>query len=181
MVQKLSEGDVKDFFDLGVGETDHLGLRGASHLFLKILANYFSGYACSDFSSLIMRMENPDGGESLLVLKRIPFLSLCEHHVLPISGYISIGYIPDKTITTLGSLGRLVSACTKRLQLQERICAQIALAIEESLSPKGVIVYASARHACVAHSTSIFESVAKRGAFAANTKGEVQEFFSILK
>ncbi|WP_227028931.1 GTP cyclohydrolase I [Neorickettsia sennetsu] len=181
MVQKLSEGDIQDFFGVGVGETDRLGARGASHSFLKMFANYFSGYACSDFSSLVAKMENPDGGESLLVLKRTPFLSFCEHHVLPISGYISIGYIPDKSITSLGSLGRLVSACTKRLQLQERICAQIALAIEESLSPKGVIVYASAKHACVAHNTSVFESVAKRGAFAANTKGEVQEFFSILK
>lgn len=181
MAQKLSEEEIHKFITAIGDDINRPGLRNTSQLFLQTLGRYFSGYESKDLSSVITRLENPDEAESLLVLRKVSFLSFCEHHISPISGVISVGYIPDRSIASLGSLGRLINACTRRLQIQERICSQIASAIEESLSPKGVIVYASAQHSCLKHDVKTFDSVSKRGVFASNTKGEVQEFFSIIK
>lgn len=85
----------------------------------------------------------------MIIEKDIIFYSMCEHHIMPFFGKVAIGYIPDGRVLGLSKLARIVEHFSKRLQLQERLCAQIADAIFENLKPKGVIVYAEAEHLCM--------------------------------
>ncbi|MCL1901096.1 MAG: GTP cyclohydrolase I FolE [Firmicutes bacterium] len=85
----------------------------------------------------------------MVIEKDITFYSMCEHHIMPFFGKIAIGYIPDGKVLGLSKLARIVEHFSKRLQLQERLCAQIADAIFETLKPKGVIIYAEAEHLCM--------------------------------
>ena len=94
-----------------------------------------------------MKGENFD---EIVLVKDIPFYSLCEHHLLPFHGKAHVGYIPqDNRITGISKLVRVVEVFSKRLQLQERLTTQIAEAIEKSIRPKGVIVIIEAEHLCM--------------------------------
>lgn len=85
----------------------------------------------------------------LVIEKDIVFYSMCEHHMLPFYGRVHIGYIPDGEVVGLSKLARTVDVFAKRLQLQERLTAQIADALNEELKPKGVIVMVEAEHMCM--------------------------------
>lgn len=88
--------------------------------------------------------------EELVLVKDIPFASICEHHLVPFIGTASIGYIPSNgKITGLSKLARVVELTSKRLQVQERMTSQIAEAICQKLSPAGVIVMLEAEHLCM--------------------------------
>ncbi|MBX9689764.1 MAG: GTP cyclohydrolase I FolE [Candidatus Obscuribacterales bacterium] len=92
-------------------------------------------------------MEDTD---ELVLVKDIPFSSVCEHHLVPFIGSASIGYIPaNGKITGLSKLARVVELASKKLQVQERMTSQIADAIQEQLSPAGVIVLLEAEHLCM--------------------------------
>ncbi|AHX11506.1 GTP cyclohydrolase I family protein [Neorickettsia helminthoeca str. Oregon] len=179
-MRKLSEDDIRGFIAAIGDDPDRRELKDTPRLLLEILTKCFAGYAHNSLDSLITPMESCCT-ESLVVLKDIPFFSFCEHHILPISGNISVGYVPDAFITSIGSIKRLVHACTRRLQMQERICTQIATALDRVLSPKGVIVYATARHMCMMHNDGIFDASAKTGVFLDNQRTEIQEFFCVIK
>lgn len=91
-----------------------------------------------------------DGYDELVVVKDIPFFSLCEHHLLPFHGTISLAYVPDGRIVGLSKVARLVDAFARRLQVQERMTAQIADVFDEHVRPAGVAVVANAVHLCMA-------------------------------
>lgn len=84
-----------------------------------------------------------------VVVRRIPFHSLCAHHLLPFSGTVSVGYVPDQVLLGLGSVPRLVGALARRPQLQERLGEQIADEIARHTKPLAVVVEVRARHLCV--------------------------------
>ena len=86
----------------------------------------------------------------MVVVKRIEFYSMCEHHFLPFFGDISIGYVPDKRVVGLSNLARLVEVFARRLQIQEQLTTQIADTLMEVLRPKGAMVVCEALHLCVA-------------------------------
>lgn len=88
-------------------------------------------------------------GSRMVVVKDIEFYSFCEHHILPFFGTVSIGYIPDGSMIGLSKLARVVNAVARRLQVQERLTAELCDAIEEALAPKGVIVACNAHHLCM--------------------------------
>jgi GTP cyclohydrolase I len=88
-------------------------------------------------------------GEDLVMVRDIPFYSLCEHHLLPFFGRCHIAYLPQGQVIGLSKLPRLVDVFARRLQLQERLTEEIAGAVEEVLRPQGVAVMMQARHLCV--------------------------------
>lgn len=88
-------------------------------------------------------------GSQMVIVKDIEFYSLCEHHILPFFGHVSIGYIPDGKIVGLSKLARLVNVYARRLQVQERMTAQICHDLQQHLAPKGVIAVCTAQHLCM--------------------------------
>jgi len=114
--------------------------------------------------------------DEMVMVRDIPFASLCEHHMVPFMGRAHVAYIPgsDGRITGLSKLARLVDGYAKRLQVQERMTSQIADAIEEALDPKGVLVVVDAEHLCMSmrgvkkSGTSTITS-AVRGLFRSDT------------
>lgn len=87
--------------------------------------------------------------DDLVIVKNIYFTSLCEHHMLPFTGYATIGYIPKKEVVGLSKLARLVDVFAHRLQIQEQLTQQIADALQEALDPKGIGVVINAGHHCM--------------------------------
>jgi GTP cyclohydrolase I len=110
---------------------------------------FFSGYGVdlSKIADVFYESESDD----LIVLKNIPFESHCEHHMVPIVGTVTVGYVPDGKILGVSKLARIVDCFARRLQLQERMTAEIGRALEAVLKPKGTGVYAEAEHFCVSH------------------------------
>lgn len=92
-----------------------------------------------------------EGHEELVLVKDIPFFSLCEHHLVPFYGLAHVAYLPSNSqVTGLSKLARAVEVASKRPQLQERLTAQIADALESAMAPKGVFVMIEAEHLCMA-------------------------------
>jgi GTP cyclohydrolase IA len=92
---------------------------------------------------------NDEGYNGLVLAKAIPFNSLCEHHLLPFSGFAHVGYLPGDRILGLSKLARVVQLFARRLQVQERLTKQIADWIEQHLEPQGVGVVLEAEHTCM--------------------------------
>ena len=103
--------------------------------------------------------QNPDkvinqaifeyAGSKMIVVKDIEFYSMCEHHILPFFGTITIGYIPNNKMVGLSKLARLVNVYARRLQVQERLTSQICAKVAEMLDARGVIVHCNAHHLCM--------------------------------
>ncbi len=122
------------------------GLRGTPERVADMFEELTSGYR-EDPKAILSREFSEVTG--MVVAKDIDFFSLCEHHLLPFYGHVSVGYIPSKKVVGLSKLVRLVGVYSRRLQLQERITKQIADAINHNLKPLGVIVVIQARHLCM--------------------------------
>lgn len=90
-----------------------------------------------------------EGHDEMVILKDIPFYSLCEHHFLPFHGVAHVGYIPEGRVVGISKIARVVEAFAKRPQLQERLTAQIADCILDALQPDGVAVIVEAEHLCM--------------------------------
>lgn len=121
----------------------------------------------------------------MVIVKDIEFYSMCEHHILPFFGKVSIGYIPDSEMIGLSKLARLVNTFARRLQVQERLTYQIAQALTTGLKCKGVIVHCEARHMCmmmrgVEKQESSTSTVDYTGVFAEDSSLR-QEFFNSIK
>lgn len=97
-----------------------------------------------------LRTFAADGYDEIVAVSDIPFYSLCEHHLLPFHGYAHVAYIPAERILGLSKFARLVNVYARRLQLQERLTAQIAGALDDALAPRGVAVVLQAEHLCMA-------------------------------
>ncbi len=120
----------------------------------------------------------------LVLIKGIAFQSLCEHHILPFAGTVSVAYIPKNKVVGLSKIPRLVKAVSHQLQLQERMTNQIADLLQEKLDPKGIAVYVKAEHACMYMrgicSTSETVTYTLRGEFKAD-KQLRDEFFQCIE
>jgi GTP cyclohydrolase I len=125
------------------------GLKRTPERVAKLLEEFTSGRDV-DPASVLAPVFSEEHDEMILV-KDIPFASLCEHHLIPFVGRAHVGYIPNKTgqVTGLSKLARVIDICARRLQMQERMTTQVADAIEKALDPRGVIVVIEAEHMCM--------------------------------
>lgn len=91
----------------------------------------------------------PSSNKEMIIFKKLAFYSLCEHHLLPFFGELSLAYFPNGKVIGLGKISEIVEIFTKRLQIQERLSDELALALEEVTEAKGVAVFMKARHMCL--------------------------------
>jgi len=125
------------------------GLLGTPERVVRAYEEFFTGYAEDPTSILQRTFEETDGYDEMVVLRDIRFESHCEHHMVPVIGKAHVGYLPDKRVVGISKLARLVDAYAKRLQIQEKLTAQIANTIQDVLQPKGVGVVIEAAHQCM--------------------------------
>lgn len=130
---------------------DQLGsesMRDTPARMIKALSELTEGYAEVP-SEILSKTFDAEGYDEIVVVGPLPFVSLCEHHVLPFTGHAWIAYLPSKRIVGLSKFPRLVRALSRRLQVQERLTAQIADEIERAVDPRAVAVVARASHSCM--------------------------------
>src|SRR6185295_18520926 len=134
---------------LGVSVQDEPELAESPARVADLYAEVLSGLAPSAEPELATFPADPVAGDSLVVVRDLPFHSLCVHHLVPFFGRAHIAYLPGKTILGISGMARLLELYSRRLQLQERITTQIADHLERLLAPRGVAVMLEARHLCM--------------------------------
>lgn len=126
------------------------GLLDTPKRVAKAYEELFSGYGADIEDVLGTTFEEVAGYDDMVLVRDIPFFSHCEHHMLPVIGKAHVGYLPDGRVLGLSKIARIVEVFGRRLQTQEAMTAQIAMAIDESLAPRGVAVFLEAEHMCMA-------------------------------
>ena len=109
----------------------------------------FVGYETDPRAYMERTFEEVGGYDELIVLRDIRFVSFCEHHMLPVVGRAHVRYLPDERVVGISKLARVVNGYARRLQIQEKMTAEIAAAVQEVLRPKGVGVVIEAEHSCM--------------------------------
>ncbi len=131
-----------------VGENpEREGLLGTPERVARMYMELFEGLRTDPAKLLSVGFEV--GHDEMVILKDIPFYSICEHHFMPFHGVVAVGYIPDGRVVGLSKLARLVDAYAHRPQIQEQLTSQIADTLMESLRPDGVAVVIEAEHLCM--------------------------------
>ena len=110
---------------------------------------FFAGYETDPVALLERTFEETDGYDEIVLLRDIRLESYCEHHMLPIIGHAHVAYLPGNRVVGISKLARVVEAYGKRLQIQEKLTAQIANTINDVLRPRGVAVVIEATHQCM--------------------------------
>jgi GTP cyclohydrolase I len=158
----ISDSQAEDAFRTiirWIGENpDRDGLAETPDRLVRAYREYFAGYDEDPEEVLRKTFTEVDGYDEMIVLRGVTFESHCEHHIAPIIGRVWVGYLPDKRVVGISKLARVVEIFSKRLQIQERLTAQIANTVEEALKPRGVAVVVKAAHHCM-----ISRGVRKRG------------------
>jgi GTP cyclohydrolase IA len=125
------------------------GLLDTPRRVVRAYEEWFEGYDQDPVEILQRTFEEVGGYDEIVVLRDIPFQSCCEHHMAAIQGTVHVGYLPRSRVVGISKLARVVDAYARRLQVQERLTAQIADTIDEVLKPRGVAVVVKATHACM--------------------------------
>lgn len=132
-----------------IGEDpDREGLVKTPKRAAKAIYDITSGYRTSA-EKIVSQAIFEHAGSQIVIVKDIEFYSMCEHHILPFFGKVAVGYIPDGKMIGLSKLARIVDVFAKRLQVQERLTAQVCQLLTESLPNHGVIVACEAAHLCM--------------------------------
>jgi GTP cyclohydrolase I len=133
-----------------IGEdVDRAGLSRTPARVVSAYSDWFAGYAIDPEEILGSSFQKVKDYQRIVTLCDIEFASHCEHHIAPFVGRIHLAYLPDKKLAGVSKLVRVVEAFTKRLQVQERLTAQIAKCIDDTLQPRGVAVVVEAQHQCM--------------------------------
>lgn len=148
--EKLSliSSHIKEIIKLLGEDPSREGLLKTPMRSAKALYFLTSGYR-EDPRAVINQAIFEYAGSKMVIVKDIEFYSMCEHHILPFFGKVSVGYLPKGQMIGLSKLARLVNVFARRLQVQERLTADIAEALEEAMATEGVIVTCSAQHLCM--------------------------------
>jgi GTP cyclohydrolase IA len=125
------------------------GLLDTPKRVAKAYREWFAGYEDDPRDVLLRSFEEVEGYDEMVVLRDIRLESVCEHHMAPIIGRVHVAYLPAGRVVGISKLARVVDAFGKRLQIQEKLTAQIANTIQEVLQPRGVAVVVDAAHQCM--------------------------------
>jgi GTP cyclohydrolase I len=160
------------------------GLLDTPKRVAKAYREFFAGYEVEPCGILSRTFEEVEGYDEMVVLRDIEFESHCEHHMVPFTGRAHVAYLPNKKVVGISKLARLVDAYARRLQIQEKMTAQIATALNDVLQPKGVAVVIEAVHQCmtsrgVHKRGSVMQTSHMLGRFREDARTR-QEFFSLL-
>jgi GTP cyclohydrolase I len=158
------------------------GLRDTPARVARMYAEVFSGLEEDPAAVLSTTFNQPH--DEMIVVRDIPFYSMCEHHLMPFTGRADVAYIPRDCVVGLSKLARLVDILSRRPQIQERLTCEIADNIEQVLDPRGVAVRIQAEHLCmtmrgIKKPGSIMMTTVTRGAFR-NNPATRAEFFSLI-
>ena len=130
-------------------DPDREGLLGTPDRVVRSYDEFFAGYYEDPVSVLERTFEETDGYDEMVLLRDIEFNSHCEHHMVPIVGRAHVAYLPRTRVVGISKLARVVEIYAKRLQIQEKMTAQIANVIDQVLEPHGVGVMVEAQHQCM--------------------------------
>jgi GTP cyclohydrolase I len=177
------ERAVREIIEAVGEDPERQGLLDTPGRVARMYGELFDGLRIDPKEYLAVRFDVAQ--DEMVLLKDIPFYSMCEHHFMPFHGIAAVGYLPDGQVVGLSKLARLVDGFARRPQLQERLTGQIADAIVDALNPDGVAVVIEAEHLCmtargVRKPGSRMVTSATRGAFRKNSVTRA-EFLSLVR
>ena len=180
--EKLSE-IYRSVLELLNEDPEREGLKETPLRVAKSLQFLTQGYGIKP-EDIILSARFREDYRQMVIVKDIELFSLCEHHLIPFMGKAHVAYIPDKHITGLSKIARVVEVFSRRLQVQERLTVQIRDCIENTLNPLGVAVVIEARHMCmvmrgIQKQNSVTTTSAFTGEFL-NNESTRQEFISLI-
>lgn len=183
--REAAEAAVRVLLQWAGDDPDREGLRKTPKRVVTAFEEYFAGYGVDPAEMLGRTFSETDGYDEMVVLKDIRFESHCEHHMAPIIGKVHIAYLPARRVIGISKLARLVDVFAKRLQIQEKLTAQIANTLNDALKPKGVAVVVDASHQCMTtrgvHKTGVSMVTSRMlGAFR-NDPSTRREFLSFIR
>jgi GTP cyclohydrolase I len=160
------------------------GLRGTPDRVVRSYEEFFAGYNEDPVALLERTFEEVEGYDEMVLLRDIRLESYCEHHIVPIIGKIHIAYLPSNRVVGISKLARLAEVYAKRLQIQEKMTAQIANTLDQVLRPRGVGVVIEAAHQCMTtrgvHKTGVTMVTSRLlGAFREDASTRA-EFLSVI-
>ena len=147
--RKEAEAAVRTLLRWAGDDPGREGLRDTPARVARAYEEFFAGYATDPRAILARTFEEVEGYDEIVLLRNIRLESVCEHHMAPIIGRVHVAYLPAHRVVGISKLARVVEAYGKRLQIQEKLTAQIANVIAEVLEPRGVAVVIEAAHQCM--------------------------------
>lgn len=182
--REQAEEAVKTLLRWAGDDPNREGLMDTPGRVVRAYEEHFAGYRDDPREYLERTFEEVHGYDEMVVLREIPFESHCEHHLAPIIGKAHVAYLPKNRVVGISKLARVVNAFAKRMQVQEKMTAQIADCIDETLAPHGVGVVIEAIHHCMttrgvhSHGVSMVTSTLK-GSFKDNRETRA-EFMTMI-
>jgi GTP cyclohydrolase IA len=147
--QSEAEAAVRTLIEWAGDDPDREGLVDTPARVVRAYKELFSGYETDPRDYLQRTFDEVGGYDELVILKDIRVVSFCEHHMLPFLGKAHVGYLPRNRVVGISKLARVVHGFARRLQIQEKLTADIAEAIHDILEPKGVGVVVVSEHSCM--------------------------------
>ncbi len=147
--QSEAEAAVRTLIEWAGDDPDREGLLDTPARVARSYKELFSGYESDPREYLERTFDEVGGYDELVVLRDIRVVSFCEHHMLPFLGKAHVGYLPSNRVVGISKLARVVHGFARRLQIQEKLTAEIAGAIQDILQPKGVGVVIVSEHSCM--------------------------------
>ncbi len=183
--KQQAEEAVKTLLSYIGEDVNREGLIDTPYRVIKSYNELFAGYNDSVDKILDRRFTDVSEYNNVILLKSIDFNSTCEHHMLPFSGTVDIAYIPNNVVLGISKLARLVDMFSKRLQIQEKMTADIAKTLQERLQPKGVAIKVIGSHSCMVNrgvmkTKAVMESTHFTGIYEQESEKR-QEFFQMIR
>ena len=148
-VPELIQDSIRNLIRWAGDDPDREGLLDTPQRVARAWREYCEGYEEDPGVHLSRTFDEVGGYDEIVLLKDIPFQSHCEHHMAPITGTASIAYLPANRVVGISKLARVLHGYARRLQVQERLTAQVAQSIWDNLKPQGVAVVIEAQHGCM--------------------------------